>query len=75
MECVFQQRLMTLLQSPSQALAFKEHPLLIHNILWGSFFPLWRDYLAHYESIVLNAVRCRRIPIASMSLLTFRRPK
>lgn len=57
MNCAFQERLMTLLRSPSQVVAFKRQPLLIHNILLGTFFPLWRDYLAHYERKILTIVR------------------
>ncbi|KAJ5160877.1 uncharacterized protein N7482_007881 [Penicillium canariense] len=53
-DCVFQKRLATLLQIPRQVLAFKRQPLLIHNVLSGTFFPLWRDYLAYYERKVLT---------------------
>lgn len=57
-DCAFQKRLATLLQTPDQVLAFKRQPLLIHNVLSGSFFPLWRDYLAYYDHKVLTIVRC-----------------
>lgn len=56
-DCAFQKRLATLLRNPAQMLAFKRQPLLIHNVLLGSFFPLWRDYLAYYERKVLTIVR------------------
>lgn len=74
MDCAFQERLMTLLRSPSQVLALKRQPLLIHNILLGTFFPLWRDYLAHYERKILTIVRCISQESDLYSRLTFRRP-
>jgi hypothetical protein len=60
-DCAFQKRLATILQNPVQVLAFKRQPLLIHNVLFGTYFPLWRDYLAYYERKVLTivCVSCR----------------
>jgi hypothetical protein len=57
-DCAFQKRLATLLQNPTQVLAFHRQPLLVHNVLFGTFFPLWRDYLAYYERKVLTIVCC-----------------
>ncbi|KAJ5668871.1 hypothetical protein N7462_009941 [Penicillium macrosclerotiorum] len=54
LDCVFQERLTRLLRNPSLVQAFKIQPLLIHNILFGTFFPLWRDYLAHHERKILT---------------------
>ncbi|KAF4241730.1 hypothetical protein CNMCM8980_002254 [Aspergillus fumigatiaffinis] len=53
-DCAFQKRLATLLRNPTQVLAFRRQPLLVHNVLFGTFFPLWRDYLAYYERKVLT---------------------
>jgi hypothetical protein len=55
-ECLFQKRLMQLLLSPSHCAKLKDHPLLIHSILFATFFPNWRDYLAVYETRVLTVV-------------------
>jgi hypothetical protein len=57
-DCAFQKRLATLLRNPTQVLAFRRQPLLVHNVLFGTFFPLWRDYLAYYERKVLTIVCC-----------------
>ena len=56
--CAFQNRLATLIRDARQVLAIKRQPLLIHSALVGTFFPLWRDYLANYERKVLNIVCC-----------------
>lgn len=56
LDCAFQERLTALLRNPSQVQAFKSQPLLIHNILFGTFFPQWRDYLAHHERKILTIV-------------------
>ncbi|KAF7593744.1 hypothetical protein BBP40_010920 [Aspergillus hancockii] len=52
-ECLFQKRLTQLLLSQIYCSQLKEHPLLIHNILFATFLPNWRDYLAAYEARVL----------------------
>lgn len=57
-DCPFQKRLASLLRNPDQVLTLKLQPLLIHNVLFGTFFPLWRDYLAYYERKILTIVRC-----------------
>ncbi|KAL2824381.1 hypothetical protein BDW59DRAFT_180257 [Aspergillus cavernicola] len=59
-ECQFQNRLMRFLQSPGQRASLQRNPLLIHNILLGTFFPAWRDYLKHLES--------RMLPIANTTV-------
>ncbi|KAB8227117.1 uncharacterized protein BDW43DRAFT_317117 [Aspergillus alliaceus] len=53
-DCLFQQRLMKALLSPNHCSLLKSHPLLIHNILFATFFPNWRDFLACYEARVLT---------------------
>ncbi|KAI9369536.1 hypothetical protein BJX61DRAFT_519053 [Aspergillus egyptiacus] len=52
-ECEFQRRLMHFLQSPSERACLHRNPLLIHSILFGTFFPVWRDYLKHLEILML----------------------
>ncbi|KKK13986.1 hypothetical protein ARAM_000212, partial [Aspergillus rambellii] len=52
--CEFQNRLIQFMRSPDQPARLQSNPLLIHSILLGTFFPLWRDYLAHYEHKMLH---------------------
>ncbi|KAL3457013.1 hypothetical protein BJX64DRAFT_280916 [Aspergillus heterothallicus] len=52
-ECRFQKRLMNFLQSPHQRACLQRNPLLVHNILFGTFFHAWRDYLKHLEGRIL----------------------
>ncbi|KAA8645038.1 uncharacterized protein ATNIH1004_009249 [Aspergillus tanneri] len=51
--CLFQERLGQMRLSSEYDTAFKIHPLLVHHILFTTFFPNWRDYLASYEARVL----------------------
>ncbi|KAL5339988.1 hypothetical protein BJX70DRAFT_407715 [Aspergillus crustosus] len=51
-DCLFQKRLFDFIQSPQRA-ALHRNPLLIHSILFGTFFSAWRDYLKDLESRVL----------------------
>ncbi|CEN61098.1 hypothetical protein ASPCAL07763 [Aspergillus calidoustus] len=55
-ECKFQERLMGLLQSPYKRTCLQRNPLLVHNILFGTFFHAWRDYLKHLEGRILPIV-------------------
>lgn len=55
-DCRFQQRLNNALTSPSQYEKLQQHPLLLHNILFTTYFPNWRDYLAYCQSRVLPIV-------------------
>lgn len=55
-DCLFQQRLMDMLMSPSQCSQLTSHPLLIHNLLFATFFPKWREYLGSHEATVLTVV-------------------
>ncbi|KAL3486778.1 hypothetical protein BJX62DRAFT_228496 [Aspergillus germanicus] len=59
-ECKFQERLTRLLRSPDQRASLLHNPLLVHNILFGTFFHAWRDYLKHLEG--------RIIPIANTTV-------
>ncbi|KAL4862469.1 hypothetical protein BDV12DRAFT_190391 [Aspergillus spectabilis] len=52
-DCEFQKRLMHFIQSPNQRASLHLNPLLIHSLLFGTFFPAWRDYLKELESRVL----------------------
>ncbi|KAL2809086.1 hypothetical protein BJX63DRAFT_372012 [Aspergillus granulosus] len=52
-ECQFQKRLMHFLQLPDQRASLKRNPLLVHSMLFGSFFHAWRDYLKHLEGRIL----------------------
>ncbi|KJK61660.1 CorA-like Mg2+ transporter protein [Aspergillus parasiticus SU-1] len=53
-DCLFQQRLMDMLMSPSQCSQLTSHPMLIHNLLFATFFPKWREYLGSHEATVLT---------------------
>ncbi|KAE8382719.1 hypothetical protein BDV26DRAFT_288279 [Aspergillus bertholletiae] len=53
-DCLFQQRLMDMLMSPPQCSQLTAHPLLIHNLLFATFFPNWREYLGVHEAKVLT---------------------
>ncbi|KAL4803119.1 hypothetical protein BDV18DRAFT_43640 [Aspergillus unguis] len=52
-ECEFQSRLMRHLQSPTNRASLEQNPLLIHSILFGTFFHAWREYLKHLEGRML----------------------
>ncbi|OJJ54992.1 hypothetical protein ASPSYDRAFT_93021 [Aspergillus sydowii CBS 593.65] len=58
--CRFQSRLESFLQSPSQRDCLHGNPLLVHNILFGSFISAWRDYIKHLEG--------RMLPIANTTV-------
>ncbi|BCS28536.1 uncharacterized protein APUU_70106A [Aspergillus puulaauensis] len=58
--CHFQSRLESFVQSPSQRSCLHRNPLLIHNILFGSFMSAWRDYIKHLEG--------RMLPIANTTV-------
>ncbi|KAH8699081.1 hypothetical protein BGW36DRAFT_449225 [Talaromyces proteolyticus] len=51
---VFQTRLNQILKSTEGSRKIQEHPLLLHNILFSSVFPQWREYLAYYERKILS---------------------
>ncbi|KAE8413047.1 hypothetical protein BDV36DRAFT_300314 [Aspergillus pseudocaelatus] len=53
-DCLFQQRLMEILMSPLQCSQLMSHPLLIHNLLFATFFPTWREYIGSHEATVLT---------------------
>ncbi|KAL4905088.1 hypothetical protein BDW74DRAFT_167840 [Aspergillus multicolor] len=59
-ECRFQDRLKRYLLSPAERAALRRNPLLIHSILFGTFFAAWRDYLKHLEG--------RMLPIANTTV-------
>lgn len=50
----FQSRLRQHLTSPDECSRIRAHPLLLHNILFASYFPIWRDYMAYYENRILT---------------------
>ncbi|KAG2419116.1 hypothetical protein HFD88_002220 [Aspergillus terreus] len=52
-DCPFQRRLTDALVSTDQYARLMEHPLLMHNILFATYFPNWRDYLAYNQARVL----------------------
>ncbi|KNG82886.1 hypothetical protein ANOM_007533 [Aspergillus nomiae NRRL 13137] len=53
-DCLFQQRLMEILMCPLQCAQLTQHPLLIHNLLFATFFPNWREYLGSQEDRALT---------------------
>ncbi|KAF9890502.1 hypothetical protein FE257_005907 [Aspergillus nanangensis] len=52
-DCPFQRRLREDLGSADQCAKFRQHPFLIHNMLFSTYFPNWRAYLAHHQAQVL----------------------
>ncbi|KAL5043019.1 hypothetical protein BDW71DRAFT_200079 [Aspergillus fruticulosus] len=59
-DCMFQDRLKRYLLSPAERSSLSRNPLLIHSMLFGTFFPAWRDYLKHLEG--------RMLPIANTTV-------
>ncbi|KAL6231196.1 hypothetical protein BDW75DRAFT_49915 [Aspergillus navahoensis] len=58
--CKFQDRLKCYLLSPAERSSLSHNPLLIHSMLFATFFPAWRDYLKHLEG--------RMLPIANTTV-------
>ncbi|KAE8146666.1 hypothetical protein BDV25DRAFT_132756 [Aspergillus avenaceus] len=56
-DCMFQKRLAQIVSSPDHCAKLMVHPLLVHNILFSTFFTNWRDYLKTYEETVLAVSR------------------
>ncbi|KAL5001042.1 hypothetical protein BDV10DRAFT_199606 [Aspergillus recurvatus] len=52
-DCKFQDRLKRYLLTPAERSSLSCNPLLIHSMLFGTFFPAWRDYLKHLEGRIL----------------------
>ncbi|KAL4742701.1 hypothetical protein BDV11DRAFT_202562 [Aspergillus similis] len=59
-ECRFQDRLKRCLLSPAERSSLQRNPLLIHSMLFGTFFPAWREYLKHLEG--------RMLPVANTTV-------
>ncbi|KAL4876502.1 hypothetical protein BJY04DRAFT_210541 [Aspergillus karnatakaensis] len=51
--CEFQKRLLDFIKCTEQRGSLYQNPLLIHSILFGTFFGAWRDYVKELERRVL----------------------